>query len=237
MRKKHPPLRTAMKISEKTMRTKIPVQFKILLFLLDIALRLPISCNSSALLLRISAMLLRLCFGEELGASSPVGDKNASASPKFFSKKESVRGVRTADPPAGFMRLALVLFLLDALLSRRLPGGIANGGCLNIGGGGPIGLTPQGGGNGGGGKPPDLGGNGGGGKPPALGGNGGGGGSIYSISITSPSALVAPSSWCDSSQYSLLNSSSITGFCREDSPASLSRYLPFSAFSGLFEED
>lgn len=231
MRKKHPPLRTAMKISEKTMRTKIPVQFKILLFLLDIALRLPISCNSSALLLRISAMLLRLCFGEELGASSLVGDKNASASPKFFSKKESVCGVRTADPPAGFMRLALVLFLLDALLSRRLPGGIANGGCLNIGGGGPIGLTPQGGGNGGGGK------------PPALGGNGGGGGSIYSISITSPSALVAPSSWCDSSQYSLLNSSksinssSITGFCREDSPASLSRYLPFSAFSGLFEED
>ena len=220
-----------MKISEKTMRTKIPVQFKILLFLLDIALRLPISCNSSALLLRISAMLLRLCFGEELGASSLVGDKNASASPKFFSKKESVCGVRTADPPAGFMRLALVLFLLDALLSRRLPGGIANGGCLNIGGGGPIGLTPQGGGNGGGGK------------PPALGGNGGGGGSIYSISITSPSALVAPSSWCDSSQYSLLNSSksinsfSITGFCREDSPASLSRYLPFSAFSGLFEED
>ena len=176
MRKKHPPLRTAMKISEKTMRTKFPVQFKILLFLLDIALRLPISCNSSALLLRISAMLLRLCFGEELGASSLVGDKNASASPKFFSKKESVCGVRTADPPAGFMRLALVLFLLDALLSRRLPGGIANGGCLNIGGGGPIGLTPQGGGNGGGGK------------PPALGGNGGGGGSIYSISITSPSA-------------------------------------------------
>lgn len=231
MRKKHPPLRTAMKISEKTMRTKIPVQFKILLFLLDIALRLPISCNSSALLLRISAMLLRLCFGEELGASSLVGDKNASASPKFFSKKESVCGVRTADPPAGFMRLALVLFLLDALLSRRPPGGIANGGCLNIGGGGPIGLTPQGGGNGGGGK------------PPALGGNGGGGGSIYSISITSPSALVAPSSWCDSSQYSLLNSSksinssAITGFCREDSPASLSRYLPFSAFSGLFEED
>ena len=208
-----------MKISEKTMRTKIPVQFKILLFLLDIALRLPISCNSSALLLRISAMLLRLCFGEELGASSLVGDKNASASPKFFSKKESVCGVRTADPPAGFMRLALVLFLLDALLSRRLPGGIANGGCLNIGGGGPIGLTPQGG------------------------GNGGGGGSIYSISITSPSALVAPSSWCDSPQYSLLNSSksinssSITRFCREDSPASLSRYLPFSAFSGLFEED
>lgn len=220
-----------MKISEKTMRTKIPVQFKILLFLLDIALRLPISCNSSALLLRISAMLLRLCFGEELGASSLVGDKNASASPKFFSKKESVCGVCTADPPVGLMRLAPVFLLLDALLSRRLPGGIANGGCLNIGGGGPIGLTPQGGGNGGGGK------------PPALGGNGDGGGSIYSISITSPSALVAPSSWCDSSQYSLLNSSksinssSITRFCREDSPASLSRYLPFSAFSGLFEED
>ena len=68
----------------------------------------------------------------------------------------------TADPPVGLMRLAPVFLLLDALLSRRLPGGIANGGCLNIGGGGPIGLTPQGGGNGGGGKPPALGGNGGG---------------------------------------------------------------------------
>lgn len=219
-----------MKISEKTMRTKIPVQFKILLFywILLCACRFPaihpLFCCAS-----------QLCFcgfasAKNLGRLRWSVIKMLPHLRNFF-KKESVCGVRTADPPAGFMRLALVLFLLDALLSRRLPGGIANGGCLNIGGGGPIGLTPQGGGNGGGGK------------PPALGGNGGGGGSIYSISITSPSALVAPSSWCDSSQYSLLNSSksinssSITRFCREDSPASLSRYLPFSAFSGLFEED